>query len=671
MGEQASPKLDANMANALRMLSADMVQRASSGHPGMPMGMADIATVLWRDYLKHDPQNPEFPNRDRFVLSNGHGSALLYALLHLSGYALSLDDLKVFRQKGSKTPGHPEYKVTPGVETTTGPLGQGLANAVGMALAERIMAERFNHPNYPLFDHYTYAFAGDGCLMEGVSHEACSLAGHLGLNKLIVFYDDNGISIDGDVKGWFSDDTVERFKSYHWHVIDRVDGHDTQQLAAAIESARKSKHPTLICCQTTIAYGAPNKQGSADAHGAPLGNDEIAATRAFLNYSHGEFEVPEQVRLAWDARTAGKQLSAQWNELLSGYAKQHAEDHLELMRRLQNRLPDSYDKDYTQWIETCAQERSAEATRKSSQKCLEFFGTLLPELIGGSADLSGSNNTLWSGCTPIQKDHMDGNYLYYGVREFAMSAISSGMVLYGGLRPYVGTFLVFSDYARNAVRMAALMGLPCIFVYSHDSVALGEDGPTHQPVEHLPSLRMIPGLDVWRPADLVETAVAWNCALRNTDRPVAILLSRQSTAPLPYEKSQLRDIEKGGYVLFEPKTKAQALMIATGSELAPALEVAQQLTKQKQSTRLVAMPCVEAFERQPLKYQNSVLPPDLRKRLIVEAAHSGAWHKYAGDHGVIMSIDTFGASAPGPELMLEHGMHADAIITKMKALLSN
>jgi transketolase len=668
MGERIAPDLSADMANALRMLSVDMVQRASSGHPGMPMGMADIATVLWRDYLQHDPANPTLPNRDRFVLSNGHGSALLYALLHLSGYELPVEELKAFRQKDSKTPGQPEYKITPGVETTTGPLGQGLANAVGMAMAERIMAQRFNRPDYSLFDHHTYVFVGDGCLMEGVSHEACSLAGHLGLGKLIAFYDDNGISIDGEVQGWFSEDTPGRYKAYGWHVIDRVDGHDMGKITAAIDAAHKTDQPTLICCKTTIGYGAPNKQGTASTHGAPLGKEEVAAARAFLKYPHGEFEVPKAIRQAWDARSAGKQLSAHWKELLSGYAKAYTKEHGELMRRMRSDMPERYNDDYAHWTKSCIEGAAPEATRASSKKCLKFFGERLPELIGGSADLSDSNSTLWDGCVPISKKKMGGNYLHYGVREFGMSAIANGMTLYGGLRPYTATFLVFSDYARNAVRMAALMGAPCIFVYSHDSVALGEDGPTHQPIEHLPALRMIPGLEVWRPADLVETTVAWHCAVNSRQNPIAIVLSRQATEPLPHTQSQLRDIEKGAYLLFEPEDKPQGLIIATGSEIAPALDAARKLSADKQPTRLVAMPCIEAFERQSQKYRDALLPPGLARRMAVEAAHSGVWHKYVGDSGTILSIDTFGESAPGKVLMEHYGMHADAIVERMRGI---
>lgn len=595
------------------------------------------------------------------MLSNGHGSALLYALLHLSGYSVSVDALKAFRQHESITPGHPEYGLTPGVETTTGPLGQGLATAVGMALAEAVMAKRFNRPSYPLFDHRTFVFAGDGCLMEGISHEACSLAGHWGLNKLVVFYDDNGISIDGRVTGWFSEDTKARFESYNWHVIPDVDGHDMKQITKAIDEALESTQPSVICCKTVIGCGAPNKQGLAETHGSPLGEEEVAATRKLLNYPFDAFCVPEHLREAWDMRQEGKHLSAHWNTLLSGYAKEHAQHHAELKRRLDNRLPEDYTQLCEEWIGTCRRDKKTQATRRSSKDCLEFFAPKLPELIGGSADLSDSNNTLWSGCSSLAKDDMGGNYLHYGAREFAMSAIGNGMALHGGLSPYMGTFLVFSDYARNAVRLAAMMGVPCIFIYSHDSLGLGEDGPTHQPIEQLPSLRMIPGLNVWRPADLVETAVAWAHMLATRDTPAALVLSRQSTPPLPYTDEHMAQIQKGGYVLLEPKAPPQVMMIATGSEVAPALEAAQGLGEEGVAVRVVSLPCVEVFEAQSQEYRESVLPPALRKRLVIEAAHSGMWHKYAGDEGAIISVDCFGASAPGPELMRRFGMHADAI----------
>lgn len=657
------------MANALRVLSADMVQRANSGHPGMPLGMADVATVLWRDYLRHDPENPGLPNRDRFVLSNGHGSALLYALLHLSGYALSRDELQNFRQKDSITPGHPEHGLTPGVEATTGPLGQGLANGVGMALAGHLMAQRFNRASHTLFDHYTYVFAGDGCLMEGISHEACSLAGHWGLNKLIVFYDDNGISIDGEVSGWCSDDTAMRFRSYDWDVVDNVDGHDTHQISAAIEHARTSEQPSLICCKTIIGYGAPNKQGQAVTHGQPLGEEETRAMRDFLGCQYGPFSIPKKLRDAWDARFAGRKLSALWEKRVSLYAEAHAEDHAELQRRLTADLPQNYRVEWTRWIDSCVEDCQDVATRESSRKCLEFYAPLFPELLGGSADLSESNATLWSGSKALGSGDADVSYLHYGVREFAMSAIANGIALHGGFIPYTGTFLVFSDYARNAVRLAAMMGVHCIFIYTHDSVGLGEDGPTHQPVEQLASLRMIPRLSVWRPADLVETAFAWQAALLATKQPTALVLSRQKTPALPSGQQRLEGIRKGGYVLFEPTEKPQAVVIATGTEVAPALQAAQQLQTEPLPVRVVSLPCVDLFEAQDEHYRSSVLPPELEKRVVVEAGHTAMWYRYAGDKGVVLGIDCFGASAPGGDLMKHFGMQAEAITAAVHKLL--
>lgn len=663
--------MNKEMANALRALSMDMVERAQSGHPGMPLGMADIATVLWTQHLRHDPARPNWINRDRFILSNGHGSALLYSLLHLSGYDMPLAELKNFRAWQSTTPGHPEYGLTAGVDSTTGPLGQGLANGVGMALCEQLMSKRFNRSACTLFDHHSYVFVGDGCLMEGISHEACSLAGVLGLGKLIVFYDDNGISIDGKVKGWFNDDSVMRFEAYGWHVIADVDGHDLEQINQAIISAKNSNRPSLICCKTIIGKGSPNKANSAGVHGSPLGSEEIAATRIALDHPYDPFEIPESLYQEWNARDAGARLSTAWDKTLGEYGQKYADLYQELMRRCDGVIDKDLIKVMDDWIVDCQKTNKPQATRASSKACLDHFAPMLPELIGGSADLSGSNSTLWTGSVVINNDAKQGNYLHYGVREFAMSAIANGMALYGAFIPYVGTFLVFSDYARNAVRLAALMELRTIFVYSHDSIGVGEDGPTHQPIEQLPSLRLIPNLNVWRPADLVETAVAWRSAITTANTPTALLLSRQKTSLSDIKTQQLSSVAKGGYILLESSKTPVAIIISSGSEIGACLEAARSLHKEGKAVRVVSMPCVEVFEQQSVDYKELVLPATVQRRLVVEAAHSGCWYKYIGDAGAIISIDCFGDSAPADVLMQHYGFDAENIINKMRVLLKD
>ncbi|MBK1733992.1 transketolase [Halorhodospira abdelmalekii] len=656
------------LANAIRALSMDAVQQANSGHPGAPMGMADIAEVLWRDYLCHAPQQPDWFDRDRFVLSNGHGSMLLYSLLHLSGYDVSLNDLKNFRQLHSKTPGHPEYGYTPGVETTTGPLGQGLANAVGMALAEKMLAGRFNRPGHAIIDHHTYVFAGDGCLMEGISHEACSLAGTWGLGKLIVFYDDNNISIDGEVSGWFTDETRKRFEAYGWQVIGPIDGHDGEAVRAAIEEARAdTARPTLIDCQTTIGFGSPKMAGTAGVHGAPLGDEEIAATRAALGWSHAPFEIPAPHYEAWDGRAAGEQRVAQWQEALASYRQAHPELAAELERRLQGELPETWPDVAQEALEKFGNAKK-DATRKSSQAVLDFFGPHLPELLGGSADLTGSNNTWWSGCQTFTAAAPDGNYLFYGVREFAMTAIMNGVALHGGWIPYGGTFLIFSDYARNAVRMAALMKQRTILVYTHDSIGLGEDGPTHQPIEHLASLRLIPNLDLWRPCDAQETAAAWAAALERRDGPTALALSRQGLAPQARSAEQAAAIARGGYVLSDADGAPELVIVATGSEVELAQAAREQLTSAGRRVRVVSMPSLERFKAQDAAYREAVLPAGV-PRLIVEAAATDLWRGLAGDRGAVMGIDTFGESAPAPQLYEHFGLTAERVVETAQRLL--
>jgi transketolase len=658
-----------DLANAIRALSMDAVQAANSGHPGAPMGMADITEVLWRDHLSHNPTNPDWFNRDRFVLSNGHGSMLLYAALHLSGYPLSLAEIKNFRQLGSETPGHPEYGDTAGVETTTGPLGQGLANAVGMALAEKNLAGEFNQPGHEIVDHFTYVFAGDGCLMEGISHEACSLAGTLALGKLILIYDDNGISIDGPVEGWFTDDTTKRFEAYGWQVISGVDGHDSSQIDRAINDAKaQSKQPTIICCRTIIGYGSPNKQGTAGSHGAALGEDEIIATKAALNWPHPAFEVPKDIYAAWDAREQGQQKESAWQQRLSSYTSAHPEMAAELQRRISGELPASWASTIEQYVTQTQQDAPKVATRKASESTLNAIGPVVPELIGGSADLTGSNNTFWSGSVALDATK-HGNYVNYGVREFAMTAMMNGMQLHGGYIPYAGTFLVFSDYARNAVRMSALMGLRAIQVYTHDSIGLGEDGPTHQPVEHAASLRLIPNLAVWRPADAVETAIAWRCAVERAEGPSCLLLTRQGLPTQARDANALANIERGGYVLLEPTTAPTAVIIATGSEVELAINAATELNSSGHAIRVVSMPCVESFEAQTTQYRAQVLPPTIGKRIAIEAGIRDYWYKFVGLDGCVLGMDGFGASAPAEDLFKHFGLDQDHVISKIRSYL--
>ena len=659
-----------DLANAVRALSMDAVQRANSGHPGAPMGMADIAEVLWNDYLQHNPEDPNWINRDRFVLSNGHGSMLLYALLHLSGYALSIDDLKDFRQLHSKTPGHPEYGYAPGVETTTGPLGQGIANAVGMALAETTLAAQFNRPGHDLVDHYTYAFLGDGCLMEGISHEVCSLAGTLKLGKLIAFYDDNGISIDGEVEGWFSDDTVGRFAAYGWQVIPAVDGHDSQALTAAIKSARADlARPTLICCKTIIGFGSPSKQGKEDCHGAPLGADEITLVREQLGWAHGPFEIPDSHYAGWDAKARGIAAQAEWTQRLNAYREAYPELSGEFERRMAGQLPVEFNAAADVYIADCQASMEKIASRKASQNSLNAYGPMLPELLGGSADLAGSNLTIWSGSKPITAEDAGGNYIYYGVREFGMSAIMNGIALHGGFVNYGATFLMFMEYARNAVRMAALMKIQSIFVYTHDSIGLGEDGPTHQPVEQLSALRATPNLHTWRPCDTVESAVCWKVALQRRDGPSALVFSRQGLTPMARNSAQVTGIQRGGYILRDCPAP-QAVVIATGSEVDLAVQAAAQLAERGVSVRVVSMPCAELFDAQDAAYRESVLPNAIRARVAVEALHADYWFKYVGLDGRVVGMRSFGESAPGGELMQEFGFTVDNVIDRLLEVIA-
>ena len=666
MTERATSRREC--ANAIRALSMDAVQKANSGHPGAPMGMADIAEVLWNDFLSHNPVNPSWINRDRFVLSNGHGSMLVYSLLHLSGYDLPMEELKNFRQLHSKTPGHPEFGYTPGVETTTGPLGQGLANAVGMAIAEKTLAAQFNRPEHEIIDHFTYVFAGDGCLMEGISHEVCSLAGTLELGKLVLFYDDNGISIDGEVQGWFTDDTAQRFESYGWHVIS-VDGHDPDQVREAIVAARnESKRPSIIRCKTVIGFGAPNKKGTAGIHGAPLGDEEIALARKELGWEHGPFEIPEPVYKDWDAREKGFQAESAWKEQMTRYEEAHPELAMELVRRLKGQLPGYFEQEANAFIAKCQENGESIASRKASQKCLNAYGELLPALIGGAADLTGSNLTKGDGSVPVS-DKADGNYIFYGVREFGMTAIMSGIALHGGFIPYGGTFLIFMEYARNAVRMAALMKQHSILVYTHDSIGQGEDGPTHQPVEQLATLRCTPNMSVWRPADDVETAVAWKRALQRSDGPTSLVFSRQGLPHQDRNAAQLQGIERGGYVLDDCEGTPELIVMATGSEVAPSREAVQALQQQGKKVRLVAMPSTDVFDAQDAAYREQVLPAAVRKRLAVEAGAVDCWYKYVGMDGDIIGMRSFGESAPGGALMKEFGFTAENITQRAQALL--
>jgi transketolase len=645
------------LANAIRALSMDAVQQANSGHPGMPMGMADIAEVLWNDNLKHNPANPGWSDRDRFVLSNGHGSMLLYSLLHLSGYDLPMAELRNFRQLHSKTPGHPEFGETPGVETTTGPLGQGIANAVGMALAEKVMAGRYNRGGHQIVDHRTWVFLGDGCLMEGVSHEACSLAGKFGLGKLIMFWDDNGISIDGEVQGWFTDDTPARFEAYGWQVIRGVDGHDPVEIQQAIDTAvAESERPTLICARTVIGFGAPNKQGTEATHGAPLGEDEIAAARQNLGWDHAPFDIPGAIADAWNSREAGAAAESVWQNGFEAFRADFAGLAEEFERRMAGKLPADWDRLTTGIIAELQAAGGDVATRKSSQMALNAFGPLLPELIGGSADLAGSNNTIWSGSVDVNEGTADGNYVYFGVREFGMTAICNGLGLHGGFIPYNATFLVFSDYARNAVRMSALIPSHNIHVYTHDSIGLGEDGPTHQPVEHVASLRLIPGLEVWRPCDTVESAVAWKCAIENTGRPTALIFTRQGLPHQTRSDQQLANIERGAYVLREPDGQADALIMATGSELGLAVAAADELSSSGVRARVISIPNPDLFLRQDEVYRESVMPGSIRARVAVEAGVTSGWTQFVGDRGKVVGVDRFGASAPAGELFEEYGL---------------
>jgi transketolase len=658
-------------ANAIRALSMDAVQKANSGHPGAPMGMADIAEVLWRDYLKHNPSNPSFADRDRFVLSNGHGSMLIYSLLHLTGYDLSIDDLKAFRQLHSRTPGHPEYGYTPGVETTTGPLGQGLANAVGFALAEKVLGAQFNREGHNIVDHNTYVFLGDGCMMEGISHEVAALAGTLGLGKLIAFYDDNGISIDGEVEGWFTDDTPKRFEAYNWQVIRNVDGHDADEIKTAIETARKSEQPTLICCKTIIGFGSPNKQGKEDCHGAPLGNDEIALARKELNWNHGPFEIPADIYAEWDAKAAGAKAEAEWNQRFDAYAKAFPELAAEFKRRDSGELPADFSEKAQAYINEVAAKGETIASRKASQNALNAFGPLLPEFLGGSADLAGSNLTLWKGCKGVDAHDASGNYVYYGVREFGMTAIMNGVALHGGLVPYGATFLMFMEYARNAVRMSALMKQRVIHVYTHDSIGLGEDGPTHQPIEQLTSLRSTPNLDTWRPADAVESAVSWKNALERKDGPSALIFSRQNLQHQDRDAQQIADISRGGYILKDCAGEPELILIATGSEVGLAVQAFDKLSEQGRKVRVVSMPCTSVFDAQDAAYKQSVLPLEVGARIAIEAAHADFWYKYVGLEGRIIGMTTYGESAPASALFEEFGFTLENILGTAEELLED
>ena len=657
-------------ANAIRALSMDAVQKAKSGHPGMPMGMADIAEALWSDYLRHNPANPKWADRDRFILSNGHGSMLHYSLLHLAGYDLPIEELKNFRQLHSRTPGHPEYGYAPGIETTTGPLGQGITNGVGMALAEKVLAAQFNRDGHTVVDHHTYVFLGDGCLMEGISHEACSLAGTLGLGKLVTFWDDNGISIDGKVQGWFTDDTPARFRAYGWQVIEGVDGHDPQAIARAIDEAHAdSERPSLICCRTVIGWGSPNKQGKESCHGAPLGDEEIALTREAMGWMHAPFEVPEDVRAAWDATAQGGAREKDWQQRFEAYRADHPQLAAEFERRMAGDLPVDWPEKAEVFVASVDADAKTVATRKASQLALEGFGPMLSELIGGSADLAGSNLTLWSGSKSISKEDAAGNYLYFGVREFGMAALCNGIALHGGLIPYSATFLVFADYARNALRMAALMKIRQVFVFTHDSIGLGEDGPTHQPVEHVASLRLIPNMSVWRPCDAVETAVAWRSALERDSGPTSLALSRQNLPHQARDAGQIVNIARGGYVLADCEGTPEAIIIATGSEVALAMDAAGALSEKGRHVRVVSMPSTDVFDTQDGAYCEAVLPAAVSARVAVEAGVTSCWLKYVGLDGAVVGIDSFGESAPA-EVAFEHfGFTVDNIVASVESVL--
>jgi transketolase len=659
------------LANAIRALSMDAVQKANSGHPGMPMGMADIAEVLWMDHLRHNPGNPAWPGRDRFVLSNGHGSMLLYSLLHLTGYPLGIEQLQAFRQFGSHTAGHPEVDAHLGIETTTGPLGQGLANAVGMALAEKILAATFNRPGHEVVDHRTWVFLGDGCLMEGVSHEACALAGTLKLGKLVCFYDDNGISIDGEVHGWFTDDTPKRFEAYGWQVIRDVDGHDADAVARAIDAAKADEtRPTLVCCKTIIGYGAPNKQGTEATHGAALGDAEVAAARQHLGWPYEPFVIPDDIKRAWDATERGSKFEQAWTDRMAAYRKAHPQLAAELDRRLAGRLPDGWHEAVEEFIRAAQEKPAAVATRSSSQQVLNVLGAAIPEMLGGSADLTGSNNTNHKGSKTVTADDIGGNYVHYGVREFGMTAIMNGVALHGGFIPYGGTFLVFSDYARNAARMAALMKQRVILVYTHDSIGLGEDGPTHQPVEHVASLRIIPNMRVWRPCDTVETAMAWADAVERRDGPTSLILSRQALPAMARSAAQAAGIARGGYVLSDCEGKPDCVLIATGSEVALAMDAAKGLAEQGRRVRVVSMPCTNLFDTQPQQYRDSVLPPGV-PAVAIEAGVRDGWWRYVSSGGAVIGMDSFGASAPAKKLFEHFGFTRDNVIRTVQGLLKS
>lgn len=660
----------ADLANAIRALSMDAVEQAKSGHPGAPMGMADIAEVLWNDFLKHNPQNPNWANRDRFILSNGHGSMLLYSLLHLTGYDLSIEEIKNFRQLHAKTAGHPEYGYAPGIETTTGPLGQGIANAVGMAVAEKTLGAQFNREGFSIVDHFTYCFLGDGCMMEGISHEVCSLAGTLGLGKLIAFYDDNGISIDGEVTGWFSDDSVQRFEAYGWQVIPKVDGHDPEEVKQALQTAQENLgQPTLICCKTQIGFGSPNKAGKSAAHGAPLGAEEIQLTREELGWQHAPFVIPQAIYDAYNKVEKGQQAEQAWQELFNRYADAYPELAQEFTRRSTGQLPTDFSNKAQKYIEQCQQQGASIASRKASQNSINAYAPLLPELLGGSADLAGSNLTLWSGAKGINSLDASGNYLFYGVREFGMAAMMNGIALHQGFIPYGATFLIFMEYARNAIRMAALMQQRSIFVFTHDSIGLGEDGPTHQPVEQLTSLRSTPNLHTWRPCDTVETAVSWKAAIERNNGPSALIFSRQTLVHQERNHKQLADIAKGAYILLEPDNTPELIIIATGSEVELAMQAAKQLNQTHNNVRVVSMPCAEVFTAQSAEYQQQVLPPQIDKRLAVEAAHIDYWYKFVGLNGRIIGMQTFGESAPANELFKLFNISVEAVCHAAEELL--
>ncbi|MET2969434.1 transketolase [Vibrio harveyi] len=658
------------LADTIRVLSMDAVQKAGSGHPGAPMGMADIAEVLWRDFLKHNPTNPNWPDRDRFILSNGHGSMLIYSLLHLSGYDLTMADIQSFRQLHAKTAGHPEYGYAPGIETTTGPLGQGITNGVGMALAEKVLADQFNRPGHEIVDHHTYVFMGDGCMMEGISHEACSLAGTLGLGKLIAFWDDNGISIDGEVEGWFSDDTPKRFEAYGWHVIADVDGHNAQSIRQAIlEAQAETSKPTLICCKTIIGFGSPNKSASHDCHGAPLGEEEVALVRQNLGWEYAPFEIPHEIYQAWDAKVAGKDAEAQWANRFVEYESAYPELAAEFNRRVKGDLPENWAQISEDVIKTLQANPATIATRKASQNAIEAFGAHLPEFLGGSADLTPSNLTNWSGSKAITAQDASGNYLSYGVREFAMSAMMNGIALHGGFIPYGGTFLMFMEYARNALRMAALMKQRSIFVYTHDSIGLGEDGPTHQPVEQIASLRLTPNMSTWRPCDQVETAVAWKAAVERTDGPTSLIFSRQNLVQFERDEETLENIVKGGYILSDCDGEPELILIATGSEVALAMEAKAQLNNVR--CRVVSMPATDVFDAQSAQYQQHVLPTNVTKRIAIEAGIRDYWFKYAGLQGEIIGMTSFGESAPADQLFEMYGFTVANVVDTAKRMMEN